>query len=51
MTVFDLTGRTVLSTGACDNLNIEGLQAGSYILNVVTDQGVERATFIKTSSR
>lgn len=51
VTVFDLAGRTVLSTGACDNLNIEGLQAGSYILNVVTDQGVERATFIKTSSR
>ena len=50
-TVFDLAGRTVLTFGECDNIDIEALQAGSYILHVTTDRGVQRATFIKTSSR
>ena len=49
VTVFDLAGRSVLSSGVCTDFDISTLPAGSYILHVATNQGVERATFIKTS--
>jgi len=46
LTVFDLTGRTV-ALGSQNKMNVNFLNTGIYILQVVTDKGIVNKKFIK----
>lgn len=45
--VLDMTGRTVVTYGATNSLNVSGLAAGVYMLRVVTENGVGMQKFVK----
>lgn len=50
ITVYDLTGRTMLTAGNCPSpaiINVVSLPCGIYLLHAVTDNGVKTARFVK----
>ncbi len=45
--VIDVAGRTVMSLGATQTINVSGLASGVYMLRVVSDNGVGMQKFVK----
>ncbi|MFM8485242.1 MAG: T9SS type A sorting domain-containing protein, partial [Bacteroidota bacterium] len=49
VTVFDLSGRPVLTAENREEINVAELPEGSYLLEIETDKGVLRRRFVKTN--
>ncbi len=47
VTVFDISGRPVLTEENQEEVNVSGLPEGSYLVEIATDKGVLRKKFVK----
>ena len=47
VSVIDVTGRTVMTLGATNSIDVSGLAAGVYVVRIATEQGIGMQKFVK----